>query len=129
MTGFDAITVGIAQAFALIPGVSRSGITLTAARFGGFSREAAARFSFLLSTPIIAGAAGKKGWELYKDGLPEDMKLPYVVGIAVSAVVGLIVIAFFMRYLRRHSLSVFVWYRIVFGIIVVALAFFRVIGG
>jgi undecaprenyl-diphosphatase len=129
MTGFDAITVGIAQAFALIPGVSRSGITLTAARFGGFSREAAARFSFLLSTPIIAGAAGKKGWELYKDGLPEDMKLPYMVGIAVSAVVGLIVIAFFMRYLRRHSLSVFVWYRIVFGIIVVALAFFRVIGG
>jgi len=129
MTGFDAITVGIAQAFALIPGVSRSGITLTAARFRGFSREAAARFSFLLSTPIIAGAAGKKGWELHKEGLPEAMKLPYMVGIAVSAVVGLIVIAFFMRYLRRHSLSVFVWYRIIFGIIVVALAFFRVISG
>jgi undecaprenyl-diphosphatase len=129
MTGFDAITVGIAQALAIIPGVSRSGITLTAARFRGFGREAAARFSFLLSTPIIAGAAAKKGWELHKDGLPEAMRLPYLVGIVVSAVVGLIVIAFFMKYLRRHSLSVFVWYRIVFGIIVVALAFFRVISG
>jgi undecaprenyl-diphosphatase len=129
MTAFDAVTVGLAQALALIPGVSRSGITLTAARFRGFGREAAARFSFLLSTPIIAGAAAKKGWELHKDGLPPDMKLPYLVGIAVSAVVGLLVIAFFMKYLRRHSLSVFVWYRIVFGIIVVALAFFRVIAG
>jgi undecaprenyl-diphosphatase len=128
MTGFDAIIVGIGQALAIIPGVSRSGITLTAARFRGFSREAAARFSFLLSTPIIAGAAAKKGWELHKDGLPEDMRLPYLVGILVSGVVGLVVIAFFMRYLRRHSLSVFVWYRIVFGIIVIALAFFRVGG-
>jgi len=129
MTGFDAITVGIAQAFAIIPGVSRSGITLTAARFRGFGREAAARFSFLLSTPIIAGAAAKKGYELYKDGLPEDMRVPYLVGVLVSGIVGLLVIAFFMKYLRNHSLNVFVWYRIIFGIIVIALAFFRVIGG
>ncbi len=129
MTGFDAITVGIAQALAIIPGVSRSGSTLTMARFRGYSREAAARFSFLLSTPIIAGAAAKKGWELHKDGLPDDMKIPYLVGIAVSGVVGLLVIAFFMRYLRHNSLTLFVWYRILFGIIVIALAFFRVIGG
>jgi undecaprenyl-diphosphatase len=129
MTWTDALSVGVAQALAIIPGVSRSGVTLTAARFRGFGREAAARFSFLLSTPIIAGAAAKKGWELHKSGLPEDMKLPYLIGIVVSGVVGLVVIAFFMKYLKRHSLSVFVWYRIVFGIIVVALAFFRVIGG
>jgi undecaprenyl-diphosphatase len=129
MTGFDAIVVGCAQALAIVPGVSRSGITLTAARFRGFGREAAARFSFLLSTPIIAGAAAKKGYELYKDGLPEDMRVPYLVGVLVSGIVGLLVIAFFMKYLRNHSLSVFVWYRIIFGIIVVALAFFRVIGG
>jgi len=129
MTGFDAITVGLAQALAIIPGVSRSGSTLTMARFRGYSREAAARFSFLLSTPIIAGAAAKKGWELHKDGLPDDMKIPYLVGIAVSGVVGLLVIAFFMKYLRHNSLSIFVWYRILFGIIVIALAFFRVIGG
>jgi undecaprenyl-diphosphatase len=128
MTWTDALSVGVAQALAIIPGVSRSGVTLTAARFRGFGREAAARFSFLLSTPIIAGAAAKKGWELHKSGLPEDMKLPYLIGIVVSGVVGLVVIAFFMKYLKRHSLSVFVWYRIVFGIIVVALAFFR-IGG
>jgi undecaprenyl-diphosphatase len=129
MTGFDAITVGLAQALAIIPGVSRSGSTLTMARFRGFSREASARFSFLLSTPIIAGAAAKKAWEVHKVGLPEDMRIPYLVGIAVSGVVGLVVIAFFMKYLRRNSLSVFVWYRIAFGIIVIALAFFRVIGG
>lgn len=129
MTAFDALAVGVAQALAIIPGVSRSGGTLTMARFRGFSREAAARFSFLLSTPLIAGAALKKGWDLHKEGLPEDMKLPYMVGIAVSAVVGLFVIAVFMKYLRRNSLSVFVWYRIAFGIIVIALAFFGVLAG
>jgi undecaprenyl-diphosphatase len=128
MTGFDAVTVGLAQALAIIPGVSRSGSTLTMARFRGFSREAAARFSFLLSTPVIAGAAGKKAWELHKEGFPEAMRMPYLVGILVSGAVGLVVIAFFMRYLRRNSLSVFVWYRIVFGIIVIALAFFGVLG-
>ena len=57
------------------------------------------------------------------------MRVPYLVGVLVSGIVGLLVIAFFMKYLRNHSLSVFVWYRIIFGIIVVALAFFRVIGG
>jgi len=129
MTGFDAITVGCAQALAIIPGASRSGTTLSMARFRGFSREAAARFSFLLSTPVIAGAAAKKGWELHKDGLPDDMRIPYMVGIIVSGLVGLVVIAFFMKYLRNNSLSLFVWYRILFGIIVIALAFFRVIGG
>jgi undecaprenyl-diphosphatase len=124
----DAAMVGLAQALAIIPGVSRSGVTLTAARFRGFGREAAARFSFLLSTPIIAGAAAKKAWELHKTGLPADMRLPYLVGIAVSGVVGLAVIAFFIKYLRSHNLSVFVLYRIAFGIIVIALAFFRVGG-
>jgi len=124
----DALTVGVAQALAIVPGVSRSGVTLTTARFRGFSREAAARFSFLLSTPIIAGAAAKKAWELHKTGLAADMRLPYLVGIAVSGLVGLLVIAFFIKYLRNHSLNVFVFYRIAFGIIVVALAFFRVGG-
>jgi undecaprenyl-diphosphatase len=83
----------------------------------------------LQALAIIAGAAAKKGWDMHKEGLPEDMHIPYLVGIAVSAVVGLLVIAFFMNYLKRHSLAVFVWYRILFGIIVIALAFFRVIGG
>jgi undecaprenyl-diphosphatase len=128
MTWSDALLVGIAQALAIVPGVSRSGVTITAARFREFSREAAARFSFLLSTPVIAGAAAKDAWDMHKTGLPAEMRLPYIVGITVSGVVGLVVIAFFIKYLRHNSLSVFVWYRIVFGIIVIALAFFRVSG-
>lgn len=130
MSWFDVLIIGVAQAFALIPGVSRSGITITAARFRHFNREASARFSFLLSTPVIAAAALKDAWDLHKaGGVPPDMKLPYLAGILVSALVGILVIAFFLYYLRRHSLSVFVLYRIVFGIIVIALAVFFRIGG
>jgi undecaprenyl-diphosphatase len=130
MSWFDVIMIGVGQAFAIIPGVSRSGITIAAARFRHFNREASARFSFLLSTPVIGAAALKDAWDLHKaGGIPPEMKLPYLTGVLVSAIVGLIVIAFFLYYLRRHSLSVFVGYRIVFGIIVVALAVFLRIGG
>ncbi len=123
----DGIAIGIAQALAVIPGTSRSGITITAGLFRGLTRETAARFSFLLSTPAIAAAALKKYWDIHKDGgIPPDMKVPFVVGIVLSGVLGAIVIAFFLRYLRRNSLMPFVYYRIVFGIIVIALAaFFR----
>ncbi len=87
-------------------------------------------FPFCFQPPSLPRAAAKKGWELHKEGgLPDDMSLPYMVGIVVSGLVGLLVIAFFMKYLRNNSLSLFVWYRIIFGIIVIALAFFRVIGG
>ena len=130
MNLFDSIFIGIAQALAIIPGVSRSGVTITAARFLHFDREAAARFSFLLSAPIIAAAASKDAWDLHKEGgIPPELRLPYLVGILVSGVVGVLVIAFFLRYLRRHSLDVFVWYRIGFGIMVIALAVFFRIGG
>ena len=130
MNLFDAIFIGIAQALAIIPGVSRSGVTITAARFLHFDREAAARFSFLLSTPIIAAAASKDAWDLHKEGgIPPEMRLPYLVGILVSGVVGVLVIAFFLKYLRRHSLNLFVWYRVGFGIMVIALAVFFRIGG
>jgi undecaprenyl-diphosphatase len=125
-----AIAVGVAQAFAIIPGVSRSGSTIATARFCRLDREAAARFSFLLSAPIIAGAALKKFVDIHKEGgVPPDMRLPYLVGMLVSGVVGIIVIAFFLKYVRRNSLSVFVWYRVFFGIIVIALAvLFRIRG-
>jgi undecaprenyl-diphosphatase len=130
MSWLDAIAIGISQAFAIIPGVSRSGITITAARFRHFDRAAAARFSFLLSTPVIAAAAAKHAFDLRKEGgIPPGMQLPYLVGILVSGLVGMIVIAFMLRYLRRHSLSVFVWYRVLFGIMVIALAVFFRIGG
>lgn len=123
----DGIVVGIAQAFAVIPGVSRSGSTISAGLFRDMNRETAARFSFLLSTPAIAAAVAKKAYDIHKaGGIPADMKAPIVAGILVSGVLGAIVIAFFLRYLRRASLMPFVYYRIVFGIIVIALAaFFR----
>jgi undecaprenyl-diphosphatase len=130
MTWMDAITVGLAQALAVVPGTSRSGATITAARFRHLDREASARFSFLLIAPAIGAAAAKDAFDLYKHGgVPPGMQLPYVVGIVVSAVVGIVVIAFFLKYLRHNTLSVFVWYRIVFGIIVIALAAFFRIGG
>jgi undecaprenyl-diphosphatase len=124
---FDALTIGTAQALAVIPGVSRSGSTITAGLLRNFDRPSAARFSFLLSTPIIAGAAAKKYWDLHKHGggMPHDMQTAFIAGTVASAIVGLITIAFFLNYLRRQSLSVFVWYRILFGIIVIALAIFR----
>ena len=119
----DAITIGCAQALAVVPGTSRSGITITAGRFRHLDREAAARFSFLLSTPAIAAAAASDFWKLHKEGgIPADMKMAYLVGILVSGVVGIFVIAFFLQYLRRNSLSVFVWYRIILGIVLIALA-------
>jgi undecaprenyl-diphosphatase len=123
----DGLTIGVAQALAVVPGTSRSGITIVAGLFRGLDRETAARFSFLLSAPAIAAAALKKGWDIHKHGgIPADMKMPFLVGTLLSAVLGAVVIAFFLRYLRRHTLMAFVYYRIVFGIIVIALAaFFR----
>jgi undecaprenyl-diphosphatase len=127
----DGIVVGLAQAVSVIPGTSRSGATISAGLFRNMNRETAARFSFLLSTPAIAAAVAKKAWDVHKaGGIPAGMKLPIVVGIIVSGVLGAIVIAFFLRYLRRSSLMPFVYYRIVFGIIVIALAaFFRFSAG
>lgn len=118
----DAIVVGCAQAFALIPGVSRSGSTITAGLFRNLKREAAVRFSFLLSTPLIAGAALLKGHELKKEGLPAGMHAPFIVGVLVSAVVGYVTIAWLIRYLQTNTLKVFIIYRIVFGIVVIGLA-------
>lgn len=122
----DALVVGCSQALAIVPGVSRSGSTISAAMLMGLDRVAAARFSFLLSTPIIAGAALSAAHKLHKaGGVPPDMKVPMIVGVAVSALVGAGVIAFFLNFLRRRTLFPFVLYRVIFGIIVIALALFR----
>jgi undecaprenyl-diphosphatase len=126
----DAIWIGVSQALAVVPGTSRSGITITAGRFRSLSREAAARFSFLLSTPAIGAAAAKDLLDLRKEGgIPPGMGLPYAVGIVVSGIVGIAVIAFFLKYLKHNTLALFIWYRIVFGIIIIALAVFFRIGG
>jgi len=123
----DAMTVGVLQAFAVIPGVSRSGITITGGLFRNFTREAAARFSFLLSTPIIGGAALFKLHHVMKHGLPAGESAPgstaFIVGIVVSALVGYATIAWFIRYLKTKTLTVFVVYRILLGIAVLLLGF------
>jgi undecaprenyl-diphosphatase len=118
----DSLTVGFAQALALIPGVSRSGVTITAGLFRDLRRDASARFSFLLSTPLIAGAGLKKAMELRHTGVPAEMKMPFLVGMAVSGLVGYAVIALFLKYLQTHTLKIFVYYRLLFGIIILVLA-------
>lgn len=127
VSAIDSVIIGISQGLAIIPGVSRSGITITTGLLRNLDRAAAARFSFLLSTPIILGACAKKFWDLHKHqgGLAADSQTTFIAGIIASAITGCIAIAFLLNFLRRNSLSVFVWYRILFGIIVIALAFFR----
>jgi undecaprenyl-diphosphatase len=124
----DAVTIGTAQALALCPGVSRSGITITAGLFRGFTREAATRFSFLLSTPLIAGAVVShlpKLIKLHKAGALDLPLSTLLISILVSGVAGYFVIAFFLRYLQTHTLKLFVFYRLLFGIIVLVLAFLQ----
>lgn len=117
----DSLWVGVAQAFAVIPGVSRSGVTMTAGLFRGMTRETAARFSFLLSTPIITGAVLKKGFEIRHEGLPPEMRLPFLLGVIVSGLVGYFVIAVLIRYLERRTYRIFVIYRLALGVVVLAL--------
>jgi undecaprenyl-diphosphatase len=128
----DSLTVGAAQALAVVPGVSRSGVTIAAGLFRNLDRATAARFSFLLSTPVIAGAAAKDLWDLlrHQGGIPPEMRSAFLIGIAVSAVVGGLTIKFFLAYLKQRGLTFFVLYRLVFGIMIIALAhFFRYSGG
>jgi undecaprenyl-diphosphatase len=94
--------------------------------FRDLTSQTAARFSFLLSAPAIAGAAAKVFWEMHKaHTLRSVLETPFLVGVAVSAITGCLVIGWFLHYLRRSSLRPFVYYRIIFGIIVLALAFIR----
>ena len=123
LTFRDAMAIGCAQAVALIPGTSRSGITMSTAMLLGITRHSAARFSFLLSSPIILGAGAKAALDaLGEGGIPPEQRAAFAVGVAVSAVAGYAVIALFLRYLQRATMRVFVIYRIVLGLLVLALA-------
>lgn len=122
----DWITIGLAQAVALIPGVSRSGATITAGLARGLDRNTAARFSFLLSTPIFIGVAGLHILDLAKAGMPKAEIAPFIVGMVTSAVVGYAVIGFLLGFVRRHSYNGFVWYRIALGVAIFALVAARV---
>jgi len=114
----DAIVIGCAQAVALIPGVSRSGITITAGLFRNLERAAAARFAFLLSTPVIMAGGLLSAVDVYKEGLPQDMFWPFVAGFAASAVSGFIAIKYLLLFLSKRKVNVFVYYRIVVGILI-----------
>jgi undecaprenyl-diphosphatase len=112
----DALLIGAAQVLALNPGTSRSGITITAARKFGFSRDAAARVSFLMSVPVIGGAVLLKLTKLAKDGIPEGLLTPMIVGIIASGISGWIAMWGMIRLLRSRSFTPFVMYRFVVGI-------------
>ena len=121
ITLMDSIIVGISQALAIIPGVSRSGITMSTGLLTGMKRETAARFSFLMSVPIIAGAALLK----VPDLKPADFNLAFILGVLTAAVVGFLAIRFLLQYLRHGSYLLFTWYRILLAALVVAVFFLR----
>jgi undecaprenyl-diphosphatase len=110
-----ALGIGFAQALALAPGVSRSGVTMMAGRVGEFRRDAAARYAFLLSVPVVGGAALYKALELVKSGLPSGTTAPFLAGMLAAAVSGFAAIWFTIAYLRRHSFKLFAIYRFVVG--------------
>ena len=122
----DAGVIGLAQALALMPGVSRAGITMTTGLFMGLKRETAAKFSFLLSAPIILGAGLYKGYGLMKHGgLPHDERLPFLVGMLTAALVGFFAIKYLLQYLQKNSFYLFIWYRIVVGVGLIVLFLIR----
>jgi len=113
----SALFIGLAQCLALIPGVSRSGITITAALLLGYNRESSARFSFLLSLPIVFGAAILKVGHLLKTGIPAGEMIPLLIGVASSAVFGYLSVVFLLKLVQRYSLYPFVWYRLAAGLV------------
>lgn len=118
----DALLIGIAQIFALVPGVSRSGSTITAGRALGLDRNGAAAFSFLLSMPIIAAAVVLKVPHVMRDS---GLTLPLLVGVAASAISGWLAISVLLKYVSRHSYGVFALYRVLLGAGVLAIYFAR----
>jgi len=126
MTLPDSVVIGLSQALALLPGVSRSGATITAALFRNVARPDAARFSFLLSAPIIFGAGLKAGYELVSNPATANPQHVSVVAIAAgfltAAVSGYLVIRFLLDYLQRRTTMVFVYYRLAIGLLIILIA-------
>jgi len=115
MGWLDALLIGAAQALALAPGVSRSGVTMVTGLALRLTREAAARYSFLMSIPIVGGAAFYKGLEVAGEGLPAGTAAPFAAGMASAALSGFAAIWFLLAYLRRHDFTPFVIYRLAVG--------------
>jgi undecaprenyl-diphosphatase len=119
LTAGGALLVGTAQAAALIPGMSRSGSTISMAMLLGLTRESAARFSFLLGIPAIGAAAAKEGVHILKAGMSFHDAQLFALGMVVSAIVGFLTIKFFLKYLIAHSLDVFAYYRLALAAVTV----------
>jgi undecaprenyl-diphosphatase len=115
----DALMIGIAQATALMPGVSRSGITISAGLFKGLKREASARFSFLISTPIIAGATLLHLKKLLTNQGNYDFQL-FAAGLITSSITGLFAIKFLLNFLKKYPLNIFVYYRFILAVVIIA---------
>jgi undecaprenyl-diphosphatase len=111
----NALVIGAAQVLALNPGTSRSGITITAARLSGFSRDAAARLSFLMSVPIISGAVIFKLAKLVRDGIPDGLLVPMIVGIVVAGISGWVAMWSMIRLVRTKTFAPYVVYRFMIG--------------
>ena len=122
MNSRDAIFIGLAQVIALNPGTSRSGISISAARILGFDRDTAVRFSFLLSVPVTAGAVAVKLLELFKDGIPEGLVMPMIVGIVTAGISGWLAVAGLLKLIRSKSFDAFVIYRVIAGVAILAIA-------
>jgi undecaprenyl-diphosphatase len=119
---WSALAVGVAQALSLVPGVSRSGVTITAGRFLGLTRESSARLSFLLLIPIVLGAVLLKGWtDVVQGELPSGWVGPFLVGMIAAGASGLAAISALLGYVRRHDYSLFVVYRLAAAAVVLAL--------
>ena len=120
----DALLIGCSQVFALIPGFSRSGTTIAAARSLSLNREDAAKFSFYLSAPVVCGAVVLS---LFKEStiLAIESNLSvFVVGVLVAFIAGLLCIEFLLKYIRKHDFKVFMWYRLILGLIVIGYVLF-----
>ena len=117
----DAVIVGAAQALALNPGTSRSGITMTAARQIGFDRDSAARMSFLLMIPVTAGAVGLKMVKLIADDIPDGLAVPMMVGIVTSGISGWLAMWGLLRLVRTRTFTPFVIYRVLLGVVVLGI--------
>ncbi|MBA2608400.1 MAG: undecaprenyl-diphosphate phosphatase [Actinobacteria bacterium] len=118
----DAAIMGLAQAAALQPGVSRSGVTISAGRFLGFDRESAARLSFLMAMPVIAGAGFVKGLKIVADGgLGPGLAAPFFWGMLASAVTGAFAVWFLLRLVKTQSFTPFVIYRVIAGLAIIAI--------
>jgi undecaprenyl-diphosphatase len=125
LTWLDALLIGIAQAFALFPGISRSGITIAGGLFLGMKREDAARFAFLMGIPVIGGATVFKLREIALGSLSSTELVALIAGMAAAAISGVLAIRFLLRYLQGHTTDLFVGYRIAFAALVAVLLLMR----